>query len=116
MVGLSPENGGGSTGVREPGQLKANLVRPQQVYAYSGESRIPALAAWYAISFAKTQCFVDGNKRTALLSAMLFLELNGYHAIEDHEDISRSIVELAEKTLPEEDFVEYFVRISRPAS
>jgi death-on-curing protein len=37
-----------------------------------------ARAAAYAFGLARNHSFVDGNKRTAFLTATTFLDLNGY--------------------------------------
>ena len=37
-------------------------------------------------SLLKNHAFVDGNKRTALTSAGLFLKINNYHLINNHEE------------------------------
>lgn len=110
----SLEEWDGLAGVREPSQLDASRERPRTRFAYGGESRIPALAAWYVIAFARTQCFVDGNKRTALLCALTFLDLNGYEAEPDRDEIWQSVVAVAEGAISEDDFVEWMVSISRP--
>jgi death-on-curing protein len=34
----------------------------------------------------KNYPFVDGNKRTALTAAGIFLELNGYNLLNDHDN------------------------------
>jgi death-on-curing protein len=69
------EHGGGS-GVRDRGLLESALARPLNLHAY-GEPSLPKLAAAYAFGIAKNHPFVDGNKRTALVAAELFLALNG---------------------------------------
>lgn len=69
---------GGLSGIRDEGLLSSALHRPQQIFAY--EKPTPTLfqmAAAYAHGIAKNHPFLDGNKRTAFLSAALFLEVNG---------------------------------------
>lgn len=63
---LSIEKSGGSHGLRDAGP---------------GEDLFPTLfdkAGALCHSLIKNHAFVDGNKRTSLLSSMTFLELNGY--------------------------------------
>jgi len=67
---------GGPTGVRDEGLLQSALARPQTVLAY-GDPDACDLAAAYAFGIARNHPFVDGNKRAAALSALLFLQLNG---------------------------------------
>ena len=76
---LSVEKRGGSHGLRDPGLLDAAVHRPQATFA--GEDLYPTIfdkAGALCHSLIKNHAFVDGNKRTSLLSAMTMLELNGY--------------------------------------
>ena len=67
---------GGTAGIRDRGMLHSALGRPQNKWSY-GETDVPALAAAYAFGIARNHPFVDGNKRAALLSIIVFLGLNG---------------------------------------
>ena len=67
---------GGGTGTRDLGLLNSALARPLNVCAYS-DPDAAALAAAYAFGIARNHPFVDGNKRTAAVTALLFLDLNG---------------------------------------
>lgn len=72
---------GGAAGIRDQKLFESALVRPQHVQAYGlpegGEPTAPDLAAFYLHGIARSHPFIDGNKRTALVAAELFLELNG---------------------------------------
>jgi death-on-curing protein len=73
---LIVEHGGGS-GIRDSGLLKSALERPKHKFYYEKAS-IFILAATYADSITNNHPFIDGNKRTAFVIAILFLELNGF--------------------------------------
>lgn len=66
---------GGPDGIRDHGLLESALARPQNKYAY-GETDLCALAAAYGFGIARNHPFVDGNKRTAFASMIVFLGLN----------------------------------------
>jgi death on curing protein len=66
---------GGPGGVRDPGLLESALARPQNQFAY-GQSDLAALAAAHAFGIARNHPFVDGNKRTAFATMIVFLGLN----------------------------------------
>lgn len=66
---------GGRDGIRDLGLLESALARPQNKFAY-GETDLAALAAAYGFGIARNHPFVDGNKRTALASLIVFLNLN----------------------------------------
>ncbi len=67
---------GGADGVRGLGLLESALARPINKYAY-GETDVAALAAAYAYGIARNHPFVNGNKRSAFASILVFLGLNG---------------------------------------
>lgn len=67
---------GGPEGVRDIAMLESALARPMNKFAY-GETDLAALAASYAFGIARNHPFVDGNKRAAFASIIVFLGLNG---------------------------------------
>ena len=67
---------GGAAGVRDLWLLQSALARPENLAAY-GEPDAAALAAAYAFGIARNHPFTDGNKRTAAVTALLFLVHNG---------------------------------------
>jgi death on curing protein len=66
---------GGADGIRDLGLLESALGRPLNKFAY-GEASLAALAAAYAFGIARNHPFVDGNKRAAFASIIVFLGLN----------------------------------------
>lgn len=69
---------GGAEGVRDLSLLDTALAKPMQLYSYGKPPPdLAALAAAYAHGIARLHPFVDGNKRTSLVAALLFLRLNG---------------------------------------
>jgi death-on-curing protein len=74
---------GGIEGVRDFGLLDSTLAQPRATFV--GEllhEDLFAMAAAYLIHIARNHPLLDGNKRTALASALTFLDLNGF-VIED---------------------------------
>ncbi len=69
---------GGSPGVRDEKLLESALARPRQLFAYGVAPDLFDLAAEYAFGLARNHAFIDGNKRTALLSVRAFLFVNGH--------------------------------------
>lgn len=68
---------GGLPGIRDENALEAALARPRQKAHYKPDSDLATLAAAYAFGLSKAHPFNDGNKRTAFLTAVIFLGLNG---------------------------------------
>lgn len=83
--------GGGASGVRDIGLLESAIARPRNLNAY-GEDDIFILATAYVEGIAKNHPFVDGNKRTAFLTCLYFLAINGYYIPQ-----RKSFVSLTEK-------------------
>lgn len=85
---------GGPDGIRDLGLLESALARPQNKFAY-GESDLAALAAAYGFGIARNHPFIDGNKRTALASMIVFLNLNGLALAAPQEAATAIVLALA---------------------
>lgn len=71
------ERYGGLHGVLGQNVILSALARPINRWAYNEGADWADPAAAYLVDFARTQGFNDGNKRTALACALVFLALNG---------------------------------------
>ena len=85
------EHGGGA-GVRDQNLLASALSRPQNLAAY-GKPDASDLAAAYGFGISRNHAFIDGNKRTGFVAAVMFLRLNGYRLVAD--DASKVLTMLA---------------------
>jgi death-on-curing protein len=54
-----------------------------------------------AHGIAETQPFIDGNKRTALVAMLTFLEINGYRVRATDRELADWIISLSRGTTPE---------------
>ena len=72
------ERYGGRHGVLDENVVRSALARPIQHFAYLEHADLADFAAAYLVGFARSQGFYDGNKRTGLACALVFLALNGY--------------------------------------
>lgn len=78
------KNFGGSLGIRDHHLLESAVSAPQA--SFGGQSPyvdLIEIAAAYLFYLCKNHPFIDGNKRTALASCLLFMELNGIEPYED---------------------------------
>jgi death-on-curing protein len=91
---------GGAIGVRDLGLLQSALARPRNRQAYSRAS-LATLAASYAHGIVSNHPFLDGNKRTSLVVAELFLELNGHLLVATDEVLAMTWLQLAAGDLSE---------------
>jgi death on curing protein len=92
----SIEATGGTHGVRDVGALQSAAARPQATF--DGRELYPDLFAKAGALFeslAKNHPFVDGNKRTAVTSAALFLRINGFSLVTDNDDLYEFTMKMA---------------------
>lgn len=78
---------GGSFGIRDMGLIESAVARPQA--SFGGKYLYNSLfdkAAALLQSLLKNHAFVDGNKRTALTSAGVFLKINNLKLINNHQE------------------------------
>jgi death-on-curing protein len=80
---------GGAAGVRDMGLVESALARARSGYYASLSEQAAALLQ----SFAMNRAFVDGNKRVAWASSMVFLRLNGYRVRVDAEVAERFLID-----------------------
>ena len=99
---------GGAAGVRNVGLLQSALARAQQLYAYGDAPDAIDMAAAYTVGIVRNHPFVDGNKRTAFVVGVLFLELNGYWFTATEEDATQAVLGLAAGTIDEVSFTRWF--------
>jgi death-on-curing protein len=104
---------GGQPGVRDRGLLESAMARPQNQFAY-GEQSIARLAASYALGISRNHPFLDGNKRTSLVVAELFLDMNGFELVATDAQCVTTFLQLAAGDLTEEQLVQWFAGHSTP--
>ena len=104
---------GGADGIRDRGLLESALARPINKFAY-GETNIAALAAAYGFGIARNHAFVDGNKRTALASMIVFLGLNGIDLDATQEEATAIVLGLAAGEIPEEVLASWIADHMKP--
>ncbi|MFL5398564.1 MAG: type II toxin-antitoxin system death-on-curing family toxin [Myxococcales bacterium] len=87
---------GGAFGVRDAGLLLSAVAAPQASFA--GEllhGTLFEMAAAYLFHLARNHPFIDGNKRAALASALVFLELNDVSIDARDEELTGMVVRVA---------------------
>lgn len=72
------------------------------------------LAAAYAVGISSNHPFVDGNKRTAMQVAFVFLEFNGFPVTATQEDAYLTILGLAAGEVTEDQLAQWFERNTAP--
>jgi len=91
---------GGLHGIRDHGRLESAIARPQQnVFGQELHPTVFDKAAAYAHAIIFDHPFVDGNKRTAMTAAFVFLEDNGYVSIAEQGEIQEYALKIVKKKL-----------------
>ncbi|HSH94870.1 MAG TPA: type II toxin-antitoxin system death-on-curing family toxin [Roseimicrobium sp.] len=98
----SIERYGGTLGIRDKGGIESAVGQPQNVFFY-GQGDLFDMAAAYAFHIAQAQAFLDGNKRTAVLSAFVFLESNGIRVQFSEYEIYEAMIGIAERRVSKSD-------------
>lgn len=89
---------GGSAGVRDLGLVESALASAKNTFFYAGGDLFD-VAASYAFHLAESQAFLDGNKRTAVVAALVFLARNGVYVRPSPWKLYSSMIDVAEKKL-----------------
>lgn len=105
---------GGLAGIRDEGMLDSALGKPENLFAY-GKPNLFDLAASYGFGLIKNHPFIDGNKRVAFLTALIFLELNGYKFQASEADAAVRTLALAAGELTESAYADWLKANSRRA-
>jgi death on curing protein len=71
------------------------------------------MAAAYAFHVAQSQPFLDGNKRTGLGGALVFLRINGYRVVDPEESLYEAMIAIAEHRMDEEGLAEVLRKLAR---
>ena len=103
---------GGSAGIRDEGLMDSALGKPRNLFAY-GKPALFDLAASYAFGLVKNHPFIDGNKRTGFIVAVLFLELNGCQFFAGEVDATVRTLALAAGDMTEAAYAQWLKANSR---
>lgn len=100
---------GGGDGIRDIGRLESAVTVQQQIVF--GEELYPTLYAKAAAmmrGIVADHPFVDGNKRTATMSVVVLLELNGATLIATPKELEDFAVQVAVEHLSVQDVAAWF--------
>lgn len=77
--------------------LLASAIQRAQAAAYYGGADLVEQACVLAVGISQNQPFLDGNKRTATHSLLVFLALNGVEYVGDEFELADQVVAVAER-------------------
>ena len=87
---------GGCSRIRDRERLDSSLNRPQQIFSY-GNPDLFDLSATHVSGIIRDHPFIDGNKQTALVTGIVFLERNGNFFSAPEAETTQAILDLVEK-------------------
>jgi death-on-curing protein len=74
---------GGLAGVRDPNLLESAVMQPMATFGgHFLHDDLYLMASAYLFHIVKNHPFLDGNKRTGLLAALVFQKLNGVNVVD----------------------------------
>lgn len=99
---------GGSPGLRDAGLLESAVLMPQQQFGGDYLHRgLATMAAAYLFHIAQNHSFYDGNKRTAVLAALVFLDVNGVDALPEPDELEQATLAVAAGEMSKEELVDW---------
>lgn len=100
---------GGTMGVRDVRLLESAVAQPQASFGGNWlHENIFLMAAAYAFHICEDHGFLDGNKRTALATALVFLEMNGISISDPRQKLFGAMISLAQGKLTKPALAEVF--------
>lgn len=87
--------------------LESALNRIDDHVYYTGLNDVFEIAALYAIAIAKGHCFNNGNKRTGMVSMIVFLLINNIFLHADNRDIVEVMVDIVEDRIEQNELAKW---------
>jgi death-on-curing protein len=98
------ERYGGDPTIRDLGLIDSAVMMPQQ--SFGGEylhASVASMASAYLFHLCSNHGFADGNKRTALGAALVFLDANGYELSLTKNELEQVTLDVAEGKMNKEN-------------
>lgn len=103
------QKAGGEPNIRKKQDIHACADAPKASFGGEYLNDIFEMAASYIVCLTIRHPFVDGNKRTALASALTFLYLNGYEVEETYDlELADLVLDFLKRDISKEELAEHF--------
>ena len=104
---------GGKYGIRDHGLLESAIFQPQAFFAGKYlHTNIYEMAEAYMFHIIKNHPFIDGNKRTGTLAAIVFMENNDYQIKPTFKDLYQLAIDTANSKLSKQKISKFFKKNS----
>ena len=108
------EHFSGADGLRSLDLLRSAVGMPASTFSGNYlHPTIPDMAAAYLFHIVENHPFVDGNKRVGTMSALVFLELNGYDFDATDDELINIVLLVASSKITKESLSLFFRQYSR---
>lgn len=106
---------GGGEGLRSYDSLASAVYSPRHTFGGNDlYPTVPEKAAAYGFGIAEAQAFLEGNKRTAAISMLAFLDLNGHEFHQTNEEIEQMFVDLGAGVIGQGEFMGWVCNHAQP--
>ncbi|MCC7422740.1 MAG: type II toxin-antitoxin system death-on-curing family toxin [Planctomycetaceae bacterium] len=100
---------GGMPGVGDQGLLESALATPQTTFGGRFlHPTVAAMAAAYLFHLCSNHPFMDGNKRTALAAAEVFIKRNRCRLNATNDELERLTLSVADSSMTKESVTAFF--------
>ena len=103
--------------VLKPDDLESACERPRWLWHYDGVQDVVVLAARLLFAVADAHAFIQGNKRTGFVAAVMFLQANGW-ALDpslDSDELGDAIIDVLCDRTSEASFCDWISDFIEPA-
>ena len=107
------EQHGGQDGIRDQWALESAVIHPRNVFYYA-QGDLFDVAAAYAFHLAESQAFLDGNKRTGMAAALVFLRLNGVTVSKATDELYAAMISIAGHRIGKPELASLLRRLGGP--
>jgi death-on-curing protein len=108
------ERYGGDPDIRDLGLLQSAMAIPAAGFGSRYlHTDLYEMAAAYLFHITQNHPFIDGNKRTGAVAALVFLSLNNVEIESDEEEFERIVLGVAQGKIEKASVAEFFRKNSR---
>lgn len=105
---------GGKGGVRDYPLLEsANMIPQQQFGGHYLHEDLPAMAAAYMYHISQNHLFYDGNKRTGVMAAFVFLDINHLRLTAANQKLERVVMGVAGGKISKSELIDWMRKYTK---
>jgi len=107
-------NYGGNPKLRDKNLLISALAQPNSTFNSKYlHNNIFEMAAAYLFHIVKNHPFIDGNKRTGIVSTLIFLSINGIEVETTNKELELMVIAVASSKINKAEISKWFKKYSQ---